>query len=149
MSDQSAGRSWKLLIAGILISFAFFQIVTMLVAKKSIRVVEKNYYSEGLRYAEKIKSAKKASGWKITPVFADGKIRVLATEASQMPLIGAEAVFTRLPAVGETGLSFRLTETAPGEYVAKMPFYGSNAAEVIVTLTRGDASASVKVIPAK
>lgn len=125
-------------LAGMAVTFT-------LSAKRGSRVVDANYYQNGLNY-DRTESGAKNPGlsWKLSASMADGEVVVMVHDETGTPVSGGKLSFQ--PSRPGNEHTLHLSESSPGVFRSTRPAAPKGEVHGMLRFTRGEASASQRVV---
>lgn len=147
--SPDTGNIWKiglLVMSGIFIAAT---VASLVVAKHRVStVVDTEYYSHGLHYAETHSKAGNAgTGWTMTASVAGNYLQVLVRDEAGVPVTGGRVVYDLdRPAGKRTTSGLYLRESGPGIYRTPRPGDASGELRGTMRFTKGEATVSGKVV---
>ena len=145
MHDQGSENRWKIAITVLVAFFVCALIATMVLAARKVKVLDKDYYRQGMNYGERSKTAEKSSGWKIVSSLKNEILSLYVINSQGIPVTGAEAGFVPRHISGKVAQSVTLVEFEPGRYQAPVALEYGKEVRGTITIKRGDAAISAKV----
>lgn len=137
---------WQLSIVLMVAVFLLGMVVTMLMSMwRGAGVTDAQYYQNGLNY-DRTKSGARNPGlnWSMSASLAGRDLQVRVHDEKGAPITGGALQF-RTEAVGSpTVLS--LNEASPGVFVSPWPATGKAELKGLLVFTKGEATASRKVV---
>lgn len=145
MPEQETGKRWKVALAALVALFVCAQIASMMMAARTVKVLEPDYYRQGVRYGEQSKPAEKAAGWRILCSVKGETFSVQVLDAGGAPVSGAEASFAPGRTPEKNAKPFPLTEGEPGIYRAALVADGTQETRGTIRIRHGETLISEKV----
>lgn len=137
---------WKLGL-GLLVSIILTcTVLSFFLAFRRVgRVVDTDYYQHGLHYGET--AAKNPGGnWTMSASLAGNDLRVKVADRSGTPVSGGKVVFEAAPTREAAASPLQLAESAPGTFHCPRPTSPHGELRGTLRFTRGEASASQKLV---
>lgn len=147
-SAKSTGRSYKIAISLLFGIFLLGMAATLLIsARRGSRVVDADYYNNGLRYGQTRSGALNPGlRWSLSAYIEGGDLLVRVSDETGAPVGGGRLLFQAgRDAAGRTG-ALHLAESAPGIFRAPRPAAHQGELQGILLFTRGEASANQRVV---
>lgn len=142
-------RPWKIALLLLVGVFLTGMAATLVIAERRVsRVVDADYYKNGLHYDQTRLGTKNAGlGWTMSASLAAGDLQVEVKDQAGAPLSGGGLRFQpdERPSAGPAS-AFALTESAPGVFRAPRPASSTGEVHGTLRFTRGEATASQKVV---
>jgi nitrogen fixation protein FixH len=145
MHGQDTEKAWKLAVIALVVFFVCALIVTMIVAARKIRIVEPDYYRQGLYYGEQSRSTAKAADWKTFYFLEKGMLRLSLTDSAGIPVAGAEVFFISVTRPELKSRTAKLIEVQPGIYNASLDVNGLTGLNGTIRIKRDYACITEKV----
>jgi nitrogen fixation protein FixH len=155
MSEMKThGRCWKYTIIALVALFVAAMIVSLsLAARKVSRVVDRDYYVHGLDYqreGEQLTNGVRL-GWRLDAVYADGIMKVRATDGTGQPVSGGRVTLRNVdrlvtPQGGYNSATPSFTEESPGVYSASISQSQSGDVRRQVMVSRGNAAVASRLV---
>lgn len=141
---QLTEKQWKISVAALVAFFICALVATMIVAAQKVRVVESDYYRQGIEYGEQSRVAAKAAGWKLFSSLRNNMLDVNVLDTAGTPITRAEVSFIpgRMP---ENNKAVILEEVEPGVYQTMITASGTDQLRGIILIRHGDAVLSQNV----
>lgn len=120
--------------------------ITMFISvQRASQVTDADYYQNGLNY-DRTKSGALNPGlnWTMSATLAGKDLRVLVHDEKGVPVAGGRLLFQTSRAGMKEVLP--LAESAPGEFLSPWPATGPSELRGVLLFTKGEASASQKVV---
>lgn len=116
-----------------------------LAAKGGPRVVDRDYYQNGLNY-DRTQSGARNPGlsWKLSATMADGEVVVMVHDDRGAPVPGGKLSFQ--PSRPGNEHTLHLSESSPGVFRSTRPAPAKGEVHGMLRFTRGEASASQRVV---
>jgi hypothetical protein len=146
---SDTGKLWKIMLFAIVGIFIIGTVASLIIAKRKVsKVVDTEYYSHGLHYAEThSKTGNAGAGWTITASVVEGHLQVLIHDVSGGPVTGGLLVFDPdRDITGRTSGSLQLSESSPGIYRIPTPLDVKNELHGVMRFTKGDGTVISKVV---
>lgn len=137
---------WQLSIVALIAVFLLGMAGTMFMSmRRGAGVTDAQYYQNGLNY-DRTKTGARNPGlnWSMSASLAGRDLQVRVQDEKGAPISGGALQF-RTGAPGETAV-LSLTEAAPGIFVSPWPATGKAELRGLLVFTKGEASASQKVV---
>ncbi|WP_129127446.1 FixH family protein [Geomonas oryzae] len=137
---------WQLSIVLMIAVFLLGMAGTMLMSmQRGAGVTDAQYYQNGLNY-DRTKSGARNPGlnWSMSASLAGRDLQVRVHDEKGAPITGGALQF-RTEAVGNPSV-LSLTEASPGVFVSPWPATGKAELRGLLVFTKGEASASRKVV---
>jgi len=137
---------WQLAILVLLGVFLLGMGTTMFISvKRGSRVTDADYYQNGLNY-DRTKSGAHNPGlnWTMSALLAGSDLQVRVHDENGAPVPGGRLLFQTVRAGEKEALP--LAESAPGVFIAPWPASGQAELRGVLLFTKGEASASQKVV---
>lgn len=145
--NKCSGRSYKIAIIAVFAVFLTGMAASVVLsAKRGSRVVDAEYYQNGLQY-DRTKSGAGNPGlrWSLAAAIVGPDLLVRVNDERGVPVAGGRLRFE--PARGATpNSSFSLSESAPGIFRARRPPAAAGELQGTLLFTKGEATASRKVV---
>ena len=146
---NDAGKFWIRIITVVVVLFITATVTSIVIAKKrGSRVVDTEYYSHGLHYAERHDtSGNTGNKWTMTPT-ADGTfIQTTVRDEHGAPLCGGEATCTLdQNSTVPSGTMLHLTESSPGVYRVSRPTTVQGEMRGTIRVAKGNGVISGRVV---
>lgn len=147
-TQSNTGTPWKislaLLVGGLILGTAASLFTAVRLRSP---VVDTDYYNHGLHYDQTRSGAKNAGlSWTISASLAGDQLEVLVKDASGIPVDGGQLKFEPQQEGAGSRSSLALAEWAPGTFRVPRPLAPTGELRGILRFTRGDATASQKLI---
>lgn len=143
---RDPSQRWKMLLALIIGVFLAGMVLSMVLAAHRIgRVVDVDYYQNGLHYGRTASGALNPGiGWSINAYLAGNDLRVLVRDRSGSPVAGGRLSLhdTALPA----SPPLKLAEISPGAFSCPKPLSRQGEMRGTLRFTCGEASATQKLV---
>ena len=137
---------WQLSIMLMIAVFLLGMAVTMLMSmRRGAGVTDTHYYENGLNY-DRTKSGARNPGlnWSMSASLAGRDLHVRVQDEKGAPIAGGALQFRTERAGNPAVLS--LTEASPGVFVSSWPAAGKAEIRGVLVFTKGEATASQKVV---
>lgn len=137
---------WQLAILSLVALFLLGMAVTMLMSmRRGAGVTDAHYYENGLNY-DRTKSGARNPGlnWSMSASLAGHDLQVRVRDEKGAPVSGGSMQFRS--GAPEAPAVLSLTETSPGIFVSPWPATGKAELRGLLVFTKGEASASHKVV---
>lgn len=142
----TTANRWQVGLALLVALFLVAMVASFtLAARRVSRVVDTDYYSHGLHYGQD-QAANTGRTWSIAPRLAGSELEVQVRDQQGAPLTGGTLSFQALGTDKLTPAPLRLTEHAPGLFSTPRPAISGAPLRGTLTFTRGDATASRKMV---
>ena len=144
-----SGRFWIISLSVVIGLFIAATVGSVFIAKsRGGRVVDSEYYSHGLHYAENhSKSGNAGNSWTMTPSVDGTFLQVVVRDESGQPLRGADALYTlEQNAATPAGTVVTLTESSPGLYRCPKPTTSRGELRGMVRVSKGGGSITGRVV---
>jgi nitrogen fixation protein FixH len=144
-----AGTSWKITLIVIVGLFFAATAASLVVAGRKVsRVVDTEYYSHGLHYAETHPVAGNAGAdWTVSPSADANHLQVLVRDGAGSPVTGGLLVYDLdRPAGNRSGDALRLSESSPGIYRTLRPDAAGGDLRGTMRFTRGGGTITGRVV---
>lgn len=145
MPGHGAEKKWKLIVTSLVVFFTCALVATMMLAKHAVKVLDQDYYRQGLDYGRQSTAAEKTSGWKRTYSFRSGLLRVTVTDSTGIPVSGAKTLFTPHQISANDAHSVKLDECEPGVYQTSVALEDVKEIRGTIFIKRDEAALSEKV----
>jgi hypothetical protein len=155
MSDMKKhGRYWKYTIIALVALFAAAMIVSLsLAARRVSRVVDRDYYVHGLDYQREGEQLTNGVllGWRLDAVYADGIMKVRATDGTGQPVSGGRVMLRNVdrhvtPQGGYNSATLSFTEESPGVYSASVPQAQSGDLQGQIMINKDNAAVAARLV---
>jgi len=146
---KNSAASWKIGIALLIGLFLIGMALSLVTAARRVgRVVDRDYYSHGQHYGATQDRAKNAGlDWTMTPVLSGTSLQVRVRDRAGAPVASGVLRFEPRPAGGDQSAgALTLAETAPGLFQTQRPVSAGGELQGTLRFTRGDATASRKLV---
>jgi len=147
-SARNGTSPYKIALALIFAAFLIGMAATLTIsANRGTRVVDSDYYNNGLHYDQTPSGAKNPGlGWSMSASLADNGLRVLVNDENGAPIGGGKLSFHPKRGGADEAGTLPLTESAPGVFSAPRPASPQGELHGTLRFTKGEASASQKVV---
>ena len=147
---KNSPDTYKIALALLFGAFLLGMAATIILsAQRGARVVDADYYDNGLNY-DRTKSGGRNPGlyWSISASLAGKDLLVRVSDEKGAPLDGGKLFFHPRRAAGEQqrNAPLHLYESAPGLFRAPWPVAAQGELRGTLRFTKGEASASQKVV---
>ncbi len=124
VNRPDTGKSWKIMLAALVGLFLVAMVVSLVLAGRRVsRVVDTDYYRNGLHYGQTLnRPGKAAAGWTMAAVLAGDQLQVHVLDKSGVPVTGGRLRFA--PEQGtarQQSPDLIFAESGPGMYQALSP----------------------------
>ncbi len=146
---NDAGKFWIRIITVVIVLFITATVASIVLAKKrGSRVVDTEYYSHGLHYAESHDtSGNTGNKWTMTPTADAADIQVTVHDENGAPLSGGEATCALDQNTGiPPGTIVQLTESSPGVYRTAKPATVRGELRGTIRVAKGNGVISGRVV---
>lgn len=155
MADHTKqGNYWKYAVIGLVTLFVAAMIVTLALASRRVsRVVDRDYYVHGLDYqreGEQLANGVRL-GWRLETAYADGIVRLRATDGTGRPVSGGRVALRNVdrsgtPKGGGDSVTPGFTEEGPGVYSARIASTHPGDLRGQVMVSRGNAAVAARLV---
>lgn len=145
-TNRTSSCRWQLAILLLLGVFLLGMGTTMFISvKRGSQVTDADYYQNGLNY-DRTESGARNPGlnWTMSATLAGSDLQVRVLDENGTPVPGGRLLFQTVQAGEKEALP--LAESAPGVFIAPWPTSGQTELRGVLLFTRGEASASQKVV---
>ncbi len=145
---NDAGKFWIRIITGVLVLFIAATVASIVIAKKrGSRVVDTEYYSHGLHYAENHDTAGNTGNKWVMAATADSThIQVTVRDEQGAPLTGGAATCSLDQSATTPGTVLQLSESPPGIYRAPRPTSAQGELRGTIRVAKGSGVISGRVV---
>jgi hypothetical protein len=144
-----AGKSWKIIIIVIVgLFFAATAASLVIAGRKVSRVVDTDYYSKGLHYAETHGRGGNAGDlWTMTPSFVANHLQVIVRDGAGSPVTGGRVVYDLDGTTDNRSVAtLHLSESGPGIYSTLRPEDAGGDFRGTMRFTRGETTITSRVV---
>lgn len=144
----SSACSYRIALALLVVTFLLGMAATFfLSARRGGRVTDANYYQNGLNYDRTASGAKNPGlYWDMAATLAGRDLVVRVSDQKGAPLGGGILVLHAGKHGGEAASALQLAESAPGVFRANWPAPPQGELHGTLRFTRGEASATQRVV---
>jgi len=144
-----AGKSWKITIIVIVVLFFAATAASLIVAGRKVsKVVDTEYYSHGLHYAEiQSRGGNVGATWTMTASVVGNQLQVLVRDEAGSPVTGGRVVYDLDRRADNRSAAYLfLSESGPGIYSTLRPDDTKGELHGTMRFTKGEATVVGKVV---
>ncbi len=142
-NNTDAGKYWKITIFAMIGLFIVATAASLVVAKQKVsKVVDADYYSHGLHYAEAhSKTGNAGNGWTMIASIAGSYVQVMVRDEAGLPVSGGHVVYNLDRAAGNRDSAvLDLSEAGHGMYRVPRPENAQGELHGTMRFTKGEAT---------
>ncbi|HBA89207.1 MAG TPA: nitrogen fixation protein FixH [Geobacter sp.] len=147
-STKSTGRSYKIALSLMFGIFLLGMAATLLLStRRGSRVVDAEYYNNGLHYGQTGSGARNPGlGWSLSASIQGSDLLVKVNDEQGAPVAGGKLFFQPGRSATVRNEAVTLSESSPGIFRAPRPAAAEGDLQGTLLFSRGEASASQRVV---